>query len=145
MSLIKVLPNPGNRFFVMEYVKSIGLDRAMKAADVSLQRKLDIFLQITKALGYAHKNGVIHRDIKPANILVDYEGHVQVLDFGIARLFDEENDVASADHEQVMGTYDYMAPEMRVSAANVCPQSDLFALGVLMFQFLDGAITKFAA
>ncbi|WP_409989058.1 protein kinase domain-containing protein [Cellvibrio sp.] len=59
----------------------------MKRNDISTTRKIDIAIQICKALAYAHRNGVIHRDIKPGNILVDYDGHVRLVDFGIAGYF----------------------------------------------------------
>ena len=65
-------------YFVMEYVKSLGLAPAMPHRGVSLNRAYDIFIQIAKTLAYAHKNGVIHRDIKPDNILVDYEGDTAI-------------------------------------------------------------------
>lgn len=79
----------GQPYFIMQYVKSVNLSAVLSRSDVAITRKLDIVMQICKALSYAHRNGVVHRDIKPANILVDYEGHVRVVDFGIAGYFSQ--------------------------------------------------------
>lgn len=129
-------------YFVMEYAKSIDLEQAMKQGGVSTNRILDIFIQISKALAYAHKNRVIHRDIKPANILVDYEGNVRVLDFGIAHFYGDEGSVHNTGKGDVMGTYAYMAPEQRESADAVGPRSDLYSLGVMMYQFFTGQLPQ---
>lgn len=119
--------------FVMQYVKSVNLSSVLSRSDVKLIRKLDIVIQICKALSYAHRNGVVHRDIKPANILVDYEGHVRVVDFGIAGYFEQLN-----NHNAVMGTPAYMAPEQSVEGGLVTTQSDLYSLGVLMHELFYG-------
>jgi len=119
--------------FVMQYVKSVNLCSVLSRNDVKLVRKLDIVIQICKALSYAHRNGVVHRDIKPANILVDYEGHVRVVDFGISGYFEQ-----LSNHDVVMGTPAYMAPEQSVEGGNVTTQSDLYSLGVLMHELFYG-------
>lgn len=129
-------------YFVMEYVKSIDLEQAMKQGGVSTNRILDIFIQIAKALAYAHKNRVVHRDIKPANVLVDYEGNVRVLDFGIAHFYGDEGSVHNTGKGDVMGTYAYMAPEQHDSADSVSPRSDLYSLGVMMYQFFTGQLPQ---
>ncbi|MGK0442769.1 MAG: serine/threonine-protein kinase, partial [Pseudohongiellaceae bacterium] len=123
----------GLPYFVMQYVKSVNLSSVLARADVALTRKLDIVIQICKALSYAHKNGVVHRDIKPANILVDYEGHVRVVDFGIAGYFAQQ-----AEDPIIMGTPAYMAPE-QANGGVVTAQSDLYSLGVLMHELFYGA------
>jgi eukaryotic-like serine/threonine-protein kinase len=130
----------GCPFFVMEYVNGVGLDSVIRQGGVSLGRSLDICIQITKALAYAHKNGIVHRDIKPANVLVDFEGSVRVLDFGIAHFFDEESGVSHTGKGDVMGTYAYMAPEQQESADRVTAKSDLYSLGVLMYQLFTGKL-----
>lgn len=126
----------GNPYFVMPYVKSISLTAILKRSDVTIARKLDISIQICKALAYAHRNGIVHRDIKPANILVDYEGHVRLVDFGIAGFFIGER---QSDSELIMGTDAYMAPEQMDGASNATALSDIYSLGVVMHQlFLNG-------
>lgn len=130
----------GCPYFVMEYVNGVGLDSVIRQGGVSLGRSLDICIQITKALAYAHKNGIVHRDIKPANVLVDFEGSVRVLDFGIAHFYDEETGVSHTGRGDVMGTYAYMAPEQQESADGVTARSDLYSLGVLMYQLFTGKL-----
>ncbi|UTA46796.1 protein kinase [Simiduia sp. 21SJ11W-1] len=121
----------GEPFFVMPYVKSITLTAILARADVALTRRLDILIQLAAALAYAHRNGVIHRDIKPANVLVDYEGHVRLVDFGIAGFFALEDDL-------VAGTQAYMAPEQHQGISHTSIQSDLFSFGMLMHELLYG-------
>lgn len=120
-------------WFVMPYVKSVSLDQILTREDVPLTRKIDIAAQIAKALAYAHNNGLVHRDIKPSNVLVDYEGHVRLLDFGIAGYFAAP---AAGEENLVMGTADYMAPEQLSGKAS--PRSDIYALGVLMHELFTG-------
>jgi len=91
-------------------------------------------MQICSGLAYAHKNGVIHRDIKPANLLVDDEGHLKILDFGIAWL----NASGNPDGEAVLGTPDYMSPEQFTTPGQVSSLSDIFSLGAVMYQLFVG-------
>lgn len=130
----------GCPYFVMEYVNGVGLDSVIRQGGVSLGRSLDICIQIAKALSYAHKNGIVHRDIKPANVLVDFEGSVRVLDFGIAHFYDEETGVSHTGRGDVMGTFAYMAPEQQESADRVTARSDLYSFGVLMYQLFTGKL-----
>ncbi|ARN75937.1 protein kinase domain-containing protein [Oceanicoccus sagamiensis] len=127
-------------YFVMQYVKSIPLTSVIRRDDVSLTRKLNIIIQICKALSYAHRNGVVHRDIKPANVLVDYDGHVRVVDFGIAGYFKQTSDTAieQAATTVIMGTPAYMAPEQSSPDSEVTHLSDIYALGVLMHELFVG-------
>ena len=129
----------GNPYFVMPFVKCIPLDAILKRTDVGATRKIDIAIQICKALAYAHRNGVVHRDIKPGNILVDYDGHVRLVDFGIAGYFAaREKSQAVKDAELVMGTDAYMAPEQVESISKTTHLSDLYSLGVVMHQLFFG-------
>lgn len=128
-------------FFVMEYVHGVPLDTAVEKG-IPMRRKVDFCVQICKALSYAHRNGVIHRDIKPGNILVDYEANVKILDFGIAAICDEgKRDEDMPDTSKtVMGTYNYMAPEQRQSAEATTERSDLYSLGVVMYELFTGML-----
>lgn len=128
--------NNGQPWFVMQYVKSIPLNAILHRDDVSLVRKLDIVTQICLALSYAHRNNVVHRDIKPANVLVDYEGHVRVVDFGISGYFAQSGNGKGQD--VIMGTPGYMAPEQSDPAQETTYLSDIYALGVLMYELITG-------
>lgn len=146
-------------YFVMPYVKSISLETILPRKDISLTRKLDILIQLCSALAYAHRNGVVHRDIKPANILVDYDGHAYLVDFGIAGYFTankkaankkaankktENKDAAKPSQEMVMGTGAYMAPEQHEGTSHTNQLSDIYSLGVLMHELIFGVVPAMA-
>ncbi|RYY74733.1 MAG: hypothetical protein EOO52_10370 [Gammaproteobacteria bacterium] len=129
----------GNPYFVMPFVKCISLDAVLKRTDVSATRKIDIAIQICKALAYAHRNGVIHRDIKPGNILVDYDGHVRLVDFGIAGYF-TARESSTNNVDVIMGTDTYMAPEQIEGINKTTHLSDIYSLGVVMHQLFFGCL-----
>lgn len=127
-------------YFVMEHVAGIDLSGAIRAGRLDFTRKLEITVQICKALAYAHRNGVVHRDLKPGNVLLEDGEHVRILDFGIARFYED----GPADAEQtrtgiVMGTLPYMSPEQQVCAGAVTALSDIYSLGVLMYELFTGS------
>ncbi len=126
-------------YFVMEYVEGTDLSRAMKMQSLDFNNKLDIVIQICKALSYAHKNSVVHRDIKPANVMLDEEGIARVLDFGIAQFYDvEDGDFEQTKPGTVMGTLAYMSPEQHSSPESVTALSDIYSLGVIMYELFTG-------
>lgn len=128
----------GNRYyFVMEYVDGTSLREVIDSPKIALETKLDMIVQVCKALDYAHKNGVIHRDIKPANILVDKQGNARVADFGIAQIVGTP-DTEATSSEIVMGTLAYMSPEQKISTANVDQTTDIYAVGVMTYEILCG-------
>jgi len=129
----------GMPYFVMEHVEGVDLAQEIKAGNMDTNRKLDLMIQVSKALSYAHKNGVIHRDIKPGNVLIDADGNALVLDFGIAKL--SRNGGSGPDQTQkdvIMGTVDYMSPEQRTAAHAVTAASDLYSLGAMMYELFTG-------
>ncbi|HEX8994437.1 MAG TPA: protein kinase [Ktedonobacterales bacterium] len=102
--------------------------------------------QLASAIDYAHQQGIIHRDIKPANILLDEHGHIYLTDFGIARLFDSGENALTRESAptltrtgQVLGTPYYMAPE-QIQARPVGPATDIYALGVVLYQMVTGQV-----
>lgn len=121
-------------YFVMQYIQGDDLSQLLKKKALTLDDKLKLLLQICKGMSFAHKNGVIHRDIKPANILVDEQQHVTILDFGIAWL------AASGHPEDIVGTPDYMSPEQFNAPASVTHSSDIYSLGVVMYELFMGEL-----
>lgn len=127
----------GRPVFVMEFVEGHNLADAIARQLYDFNQRLDIAVQICKGLAYAHKLDVIHRDIKPANVLVDKEQHARLLDFGIASFF--KKDVPDEDDAAlVLGSESYMAPEQFDGASKATKQSDIYSLGVLIFELLIG-------
>lgn len=128
-------------YFVMEFVEGVDLGTAWKVNEISHTDKIDIIVQLLKALSYAHQNNVIHRDIKPENILIDDSGNVKILDFGIAQFYEDQRELTNQTTSgTVMGTYNYMSPEQRESSDNVTERSDLFSVGVVMYELFTGKI-----
>ncbi len=106
---------------------------------LSLERAVPLVRDICSALDYAHGKGVIHRDIKPANVMVDAEGRAIVMDFGLALLID------LGSRGEIFGSPDYISPEQAISSAQVVPQSDLYAVGVILYEMLTGELPFIAS
>ena len=120
-------------FFSMEFVR--GEDLAVllrRTGRLPSERVVQIAHQLCAGLSAAHAQGVLHRDLKPANVLIDHDGHVRITDFGIAVTKSD-----SAPHT-MMGTPGYMAPEQLVSGALLSDRTDLYALGVVLFELVTG-------
>ena len=119
----------------MEFLKGTDLDEyAKKESLLPLRETLSIVSHVADALDYAHSRGIVHRDIKPANIMRLEETHdVKVTDFGIARLTASSKTKTGV----IMGTPSYMSPE-QVAGRKVDGRSDIFSLGVVLFEMLTG-------
>lgn len=131
----------GLPYFIMNFVDGFTLDHVIKRGiyENDTNKKLNIVIQICKALSYAHNNGVIHRDIKPSNILIDHVENVLVSDFGVAMLYDET--VSTTDTSQngiIVGTPAYMSPEQKKGSKHVTALSDLYSVGVILFYMFTG-------
>ncbi len=129
----------GRYYFVMEYVDGTSLRQVMDYDKIPLKTKLESIIQVCKGLDYAHKNGVVHRDIKPANILIDKQGNAMITDFGIAQIVGKGiNDAETTGSDMVMGTVAYMSPEQKISSRDVDQTTDIFAVGVMIYEILCG-------
>ncbi len=123
-------------FIVMEYVEGRSLAEIIRAeGTLHPDRSAEISTDVAAALGFAHRNGTVHRDVKPGNILITPAGQVKVTDFGIARAFGGGDDLTQTG--SVMGTATYFSPE-QAQGKNVDPRSDLYSLGVVLFEMLTG-------
>ncbi|NBC15798.1 MAG: protein kinase [Bacteroidetes bacterium] len=128
----------GVPYIVMEHVDGLPLTDYCDLHCLDTDARLDLFLTVCDAVRYAHRNLIVHRDLKPRNILVDTEGRVKLLDFGIAKLLDEE---PSAEGPVTTGlrvmTPEYAAPE-QVRGEPVTTATDVYALGIVLYEVLTG-------
>ncbi len=130
----------GLPYFVLEYVDGRAIDQAMPG--LALRERLRLFLQLADAVAHAHRNLLVHRDLKPSNVLVDAHGQVKLLDFGIAKALDpfegsEGNDGGTTVGGQRPYTPNYASPE-QVRGEPVSTATDIYSLGVLLYQMLTG-------
>ncbi len=148
ITLFSVEDESGIRFITMELVEGQSLDRLVTPGGLPLSRVLELAMPLAQALVAAHERGVIHRDLKPGNVMVTRDGWVKVLDFGLAKLAAAESPALSATigataespisgDGQVLGTVPYMAPE-QIRGEVVDARSDLFSLGVMLFELATG-------
>jgi serine/threonine protein kinase len=123
-------------YVVSDYVSGGTLMRIVKYAEsIPPDLAVKVFMQILHALRHAHQKGVVHRGLKPDNILFDSTGNVQITDFGMSRVV--ERDQAVIQHVYVgMGSVAYMAPELFNDPTAVGPQTDLYALGIILYEML---------
>src|ERR1022692_4389601 len=134
----------GRPYFVMELVRGVKITDYCDQNNLSTQARLDLFMQICRALQHAHQKGIIHRDINPSNILVTLHDGVpvpKVIDFGIAKATDTRltDKTLFTAYEQFVGTPAYMSPEQaEMSGLDVDTRSDIYSLGVLLYELLTG-------
>ncbi len=135
----------GSPFFTMELVEG----EPLTGEGCSEREKVMLIMAVCEAVAHAHRNGIIHRDLKPANILVNTDGEVKILDFGVARalqeseirsdLFAEDPAMTISKNGEIFGTPQFMAPEQaRGESSQSDTRTDVFALGALLFRILTG-------
>src|SRR5690242_9228290 len=136
----------GRPFIAMEYVEGVTLRQRMRSHVLKLGDVLDIAIQIADALTAAHEAGIVHRDIKPENIVIRPEGHVKILDFGLAKLTERYKGVSHATMSTllfdsspgtVIGTAAYMSPE-QARGVGVDERTDVWGLGVVLYEMASG-------
>ena len=128
-------------YFAMEFVEGKPIDRYADDAALDVDARIDLLCDVCSAVDHAHRRGVIHRDLKPGNILVTSEGHVKVLDFGVARVARSPDATASLHLTTggLLGTLSYMGPE-QIVGDQVSTSTDVYALGVVLYQLLTGRL-----
>ena len=129
----------GSPWLAMQYIDGQDLLRWCDAHQLRLRERVALFLQVLDAVGFAHRNLVVHRDIKPSNILVDANGQVQLLDFGIAKWLDDVADPALTGTAAAPMTPEYAAPE-QILGGNVSTATDVHALGIVLFELMCGRL-----
>ena len=137
----------GMTFMVMELIRGEKLSAIIEKERPSLQRSLDLGLEVAEGLAEAHDKGIVHRDLKPDNVMLASNGHAKIIDFGLAKLVEplggeEETKAHTAlrretDPGVVMGTASYMSPE-QARGSKVDHRSDIFSLGILLYELLSG-------
>ncbi len=134
------LDERGRPYIAMEYIAGQPIDLWCREQKLDTAARLKLFVQVIRAVGYAHGRLVIHRDLKPANILVDAQGQAHLLDFGIAKLMsDQPADGALTQETGRVMTPHYAAPE-QIEGRPVGVAADVYALGVTLYQLLTGRL-----
>ncbi len=131
------LTEDGLPYFAMELVEGASLTDFAAKRNLSTQARIRLMIQVAEAVDFAHRNLIVHRDLKPSNILVTDAGVVKLLDFGIARLLDEEADDAVTRTGLALLTPEYAAPE-QIRGDAITTAADVYALGAVLYELLSG-------
>jgi serine/threonine protein kinase len=127
----------GTPYIVLEYVEGETLKQLIQAeGPLEVSQAIAYAIEIARALGAAHERMIVHRDVKPQNVLIGEEGGAKITDFGIARTLTEEGLTVAG---RVLGTTDYVSPEQALGQS-VTGQSDLYSLGIVLYEMLTGQV-----
>ncbi len=143
VDIIEIGQYEGNFYFAMEFVEGETFDAYCKRADITLEQKLEKFVDVLEGMQFAHEHKIIHRDLKPVNVMLDKAGTPKIMDFGLAKKLkdteDEEELSLKTATGAIMGTPHYMSPEQASGDThNIDTRTDIFALGVIMYEMVTG-------
>lgn len=136
----------GGPYFVMEYVKGVAITEHCDRHKLTIEERLNLFLQTCEAVQHAHQKGIIHRDIKPSNIQVSIQAEQvvpKVIDFGVAKAISQPltERTLVTERGQFVGTPEYMSPEQaEMTGQDIDTRSDIYSLGVVLYELLTGAL-----
>ena len=128
-------------YIAMEYVpEAETITSYARKNNLSTRERIELFAKVCRGVHHAHEHRIIHRDLKPSNILIDPEGNPKIIDFGVAKTFNPESTI-EAGHTlsgQVIGTIKYMSPEQSRDSASIDHRSDIYSLGVVLYELVCG-------
>src|SRR4029077_2764481 len=147
LTVYEIGEDHSTHYIASELIEGETLRERLMRGRMQLYEAVDVAIQVARALAAAHEAGIVHRDIKPENIMLRPDGYVKVLDFGIAKLAEQEIPVTMAEEEAVllvethlgsiMGTVRYMSPE-QARGAQVDKRTDVWSLGVVLYEMVTG-------
>lgn len=136
-TLYDFIEHQGRSLLVMEYVEGETLEDLLKQeGKLSESKCIDLVIKMLKGLSAAHQLDILHRDLKPSNIMLDKKGFIKIMDFGIARI---SNATRITAHNRVIGTAEYIAPEIYLGKAPT-KVSDLYSIGIILYELLSGQV-----
>lgn len=129
----------GGPYMALEYIQGTSLRQLILKNALSVRKALELVVEISEALKHLHSQQIAHLDLKPENILITEDGHIKIIDFGIAKQLSQEK--AVIDSPKVVGTPVYMSPEQRKDFSKATELSDLYSLGVLTYEMVLGRLS----
>jgi len=141
--IYEIYEEENNHYIVMQFIDGVALDTIIKYKELSINKVIDIALQICDGMSEAHEKGIIHRDLKPGNIIIDKKGVVKILDFGLAKFSLQGSSMKTGivnsnltEKGIVMGTVSYMSPE-QARGEELDGRSDIFSFGILLYELIE--------